>query len=255
MQSDVYDALKEKLGDAKIVIDGEERALLDQVSYWEEGVIKTREANKDLTRQREEWETEKRTLRSSLEEKASLIADLEKKAQESTLSKEDKEKLEKLKGGSLIEREAYQKLENTVNDLQKQLDEEKAAREQAAQEIKTAALNGEKQKLKNEIMSELQKYDIIGVAAENAYHDIEAKGMAKVSDGESGFTRTFTIVKDGKDLVSNLADMAKRYADDHKFLVRPSGHRGTENNHQNRVGGSAGNSRNYRSMIYNQNKT
>ena len=247
METAVYDALKEKLGDAKIKIGEEEKGLLEIVSYWEEGVEKTKVANKDLTRQREEWEKQEKEYKKQLGDLGTVKTDLEKKLEE----------LSGKSGKKSQESEELQKQLNAAIDKIKTVEEAQQAAEKKAREAEEKSVQANKvaseEGLKKDLLTELAENKIVGTQGDFAVTTIMAKGFAKlVPDETTGlYKRSFCTKKDGKELAAELKSMCKWFAEANPFLVASSGKPGTGSIHDGGKTGesSSGGRRNYMSMI------
>lgn len=249
METAVYDAFKEVLKDAKTTINGEEKTLLDIVTYWEEGVEKTKTANKDLTAQRETWETKEKEYKQTITDVEKLKSDLETQ-------------LSEIKGKSGKKDEQRTELEKMINTLTDQVNSLKEASENAekkAQEMEEKASKANYtasiKSLREKILTGLSEHKITGNRAELAIETIMAKEFAKlVKDDETGlYSESFCTQKDGKLLAADVGTMCKWFADTNQFLVEGSGKPGTGNQH-NSSGPSknSGGKRNYLSMIDNK---
>lgn len=244
MDAAVYDALKEKLGDAKIKIGEEEKPLLDLVSYWEEGVEKTKTANKDLTAQREAWEKERKELKESVTGATIVKTDLEKKLEE----------LQKKGGAGNAEKEnELQKQINALTDQIGFLKTEYEGSQQKAKELEEKALQANKKAseegLRNDLITELAKYKIEGERSADAVAIINSQGYAKLVQSDAGlYERSFCTVKDGKQLSATVDQLCKWIAETRPYLVSSSGKPGTNNNH-NSNNPAPNSGRNYYSMI------
>ena len=181
MDAEVYEALKEKLGDAAIKIGDEEKPLLALVAYWEEGVEKTKIANKDLTTQRESWEKERREIKESFNAANNLKAELEERL----------EALQKKGGNNSVKEQEFEKQINALTDqistltenYNKAQEDAKAAKENALQANRKASEEG----LRNDLITNLDKNNIKGSQAEDAIAIITSKGNAKlIQNSESG---------------------------------------------------------------------
>lgn len=244
MDAEVYEALKEKLGDAVIKIGEEEKPLLDVVTYWEEGVEKTKLANKDLTTQREAWEKERRELKDSVTAATNLKTELEEKL----------EALQKKGGNNSVKEQEFEKQINALTDqintltesYKKAQEDAKAAKENALQANRKASEEG----LRNDLITNLNKYNIKGSQAEDAIAIITSKGNAKlIQNSESGlYERSYCITKDGKQLAANLEQVCKWIAETRPYLVSSSGKQGTGANHTSN-NPAATRARSYASMI------
>lgn len=227
METEIYDALKEKLGDAKIKIGEDEKGLLDVVADWEEGVVKTRAANKDLTTQREAWEKKERDFKSAAESLESAKNEL----------KTQIEDLQKKGSGKKEEKAEWEK---QVNALTEQINELKGKAEQAEVNAKTMEEKANKanetasvKNLREEILKELANNKITGSRADTAIDSILAKGFAKIMKNEETglWEQSFCTKKDGKLLAADLKTACKWFADTNQYLVEGSGKPGTGNNH------------------------
>ena len=248
MDTGVYDALKEKLGDTKIKIGEEEKSLIDIVVDWEDGVVKTRTANKDLTGQRDTWEKREKEFKTAVEQLETAKNSLQ--AQLDDLQK---------KGSSGKEKETeLQKQINALNDQVKSLKETSEAADKRARDMEdkankaneTASVKG----LREKIINGLSKYKIVGERADLAIEAIMAKGFAKlVKDDETGlYSESFCTLKDSKQLAADCEVMCKWFADTNQYLVEGSGMPGTGNQHNSVGPPKSGGKRNYMSMISNR---
>lgn len=244
MDTALYDALKEKLGEEKVKIGEDEKTLLEVVADWEEGVVKTREANKDLTRQREEWEKKEREYKTTITDFNTAKSDLEKQ-------------LTELKGKSGNNDKKESELEKKINSLTDQiktLEELHGNAEKKAQEAEERALKANKiaaeKGLREKIINSLSKYKISGNRAEIAIEAIMAKGLASLDQSESGlYEESFCTVKDGKKLAADVDLMCKWFSEDNPYLVEGSGKPGTGNDHRSSGPPQSGGNRSYLSMI------
>ena len=222
MENAVYDALKEKLGDAKIKVGEEEKGLLELVAYWEEGVEKTKAANKDLTTQRETWEKERKEFKTNLETLSTVKGDLEKQLEE----------LKKGGKGNTQEKEDFTRQINALTEQINTMTASQKAAEQKAKDAEERAQQANKmaseEGLRKDLMTELANHKIIGTQADFAVTTIMAKGLAKLVTNDSGlYQRSFCTQKDGKELAADLSAMCKWFADSNTFLVSGSGKPGT----------------------------
>lgn len=245
MDQEVYDALKEKLSDGKIVYNGEEKSLIDLVAYWEEGVQKTKAANKDLTTQREAWEKERKTLKESANAVLVTKEELEKKL-ETSQKKDDNGPKEEL-----------QKEINTLADKLNTLTSEYEASKSRVVELEEKALKANKQaseeSLRSALLTGLTKHKIEGEKAIDAVAIINSQGYAKLIQGNDGaYEKSFCTVKDGKQLSASLDQLCKWIAETRPYLVSSSGKLGTGHNHSSSGPAFSTGSRSYYSMISNK---
>lgn len=226
MQDSIYTVLKSKLDGVEIEIDGEKKPAIDFVSYLDEGVSKTRAANADLTKQREQWEAERKANKQQLTELANLKSTLEAQVEE-------------LSGKTKRKSSESDELQRNVNALTEQISQlTKKYEEAEARSMKEAAARKESQQLafeertKAEIIAELGRQRIVGNQADVAYSGILTKKLVKiVEDAEKGFVPVYVTQKDGKELSATLSSMCKAFAEDNPFLISASGTRGTGDNH------------------------
>jgi len=252
MDTVVYDKLKEKLGEEKVTIEGKETKLVDLVADWEEGVRKTRVANKDLTGQRESWESKEKEYKKTINEFNSVKSDLEKK-------------IEELAGGTKKKSAEAEELQRTLNamneqitDLTKRHEAAEMKAKEADERAKQANQKASNEELRKDIMTELAQHNIIGVQADFAVTNIFARGWAKLNPTDAGlYERSFCTYKDGKELKANtIKDLCKWFAETNTFLVSSNGKQGTGNDHNARNPVTKpGNSGNYYSMIAPNKKT
>jgi chromosome segregation ATPase len=248
METTVYDQFKkvlEPIKDVKVKIGDEEKTLLETVVYWEEGVEKTKAANKDLTAQRETWEKTEKEFKKALSDITATKADLERKLEESS-GKGKKTESEK--------KEWEQQL-NAVNDQLKGMNEKLQAAEKLAKdnEVKAQQANekASRENLSSDLLKELSEYKIVGSQADFAITAILAKGFAKITaDSETGlYKRSFITNKDGKELAADIKSLCKWFAEQNQFLVSASGKTGTGMQHQSGSPDKNGNNQNYYGMI------
>lgn len=246
MDTVVYDKLKEKIGTEKIVVEGKEVDLLALVSDWEEGVIKTRAANKDLTQQREKWETAEKEYKKTLTDLSTAKTELEKKISETTGKAGEKTtELEEMK-------KTLNAMTEQITSLTTKASSAEAAAELARENMNKANQKASEETLRKELMTELGDLKIVGTQADFAITAIFAKGFAKlVPDSETGFyQRSFCTIKDGKELrAENAKTLCKWFAENHPFLVSGSGKSGTGMPHDSKSTNPGGNTGNYFSMI------
>ena len=244
MEQAVYDALKETCGDKTVTLNGEEKSLFEIAVDWEEGVRKTRDANKDLTGQRETWEREKREFKSQLDETRTKLTEAQSQLDETTNKTKKKDQ----------QSEQAQKEINTLTDKINSLTELYEAAEKARKEEKERSIMASRniavESLKSDIIKELNNHKIIGNQATIALNTIIGQGYAKVVDGDEGaYQRSFSTYKDGKELnAESLNAMCETFAKDNPFLVSGSGTTGTGNNHTSNSNES-GNNQNYFAML------
>lgn len=234
METLVFDKLKGKgLADEKVTITDhtgvqKEVTLLEYVMDLDEGVTKTRAANKDLTTQREAWEKA---------EKAYKQKETDLTAEKIALEKQRDE----LSGKGNAKKQETEELTRQINAMSeqlKQLGEKYNAAEQKAKEAearaRTNSLRSAEDNLKADIITELGKHKIVGQQAEAAYAVIKTKGNAKVEeDAATGsFKRIFVNIKDGKELAADIKNMCESFAQDNQFFVSASGRPGTGTNHE-----------------------
>ena len=234
METLVFDKLKGKgLADEKITITDhngvqKEVSLLDYVIDLDEGVTKTRAANKDLTIQREAWEKQEKTYKQKETELTTKAEALEKEKNE--LSGKGNKKGQELE-------EVTRQL-NAVNDKLTQLEALRVAAEakavEAEKRAKTNASRSAEDALKADIITELGKHKISGAQAEAAFAVIKTKGNAKIEeDAATGtYKRIFVNIKDGKELAADIKNMCENFAQENKFFVSASGMPGTGTNHE-----------------------
>lgn len=248
METTVYDAFKkvlEPIKDVKVKIGDEEKTLLETVVYWEEGVEKTKAANKDLTAQRETWETKEKEFKRNINDLSATKADLEKKIDEYS------GKGKKAEG----EKKEWEQQLNAVNEELKQLkierEEEKQARLKAEEKAAQANEKASRESLTTDLIKELAEYKIVGNQADFAVTAILAKGLAKITvDSETGlYKRSFITNKDGKELAADIKTLCKWFAEQNQFLVSASGKTGTGMDHQGGNPNKNGNNQNYFSMV------
>lgn len=247
MDTQVYDALKKALGpvtDIKVQVRGEEKTLLDAVVDWEDGVEKTRSANKDLTQQRESWETKEKEYRSTLATLTATKDALEKQVQ-------DKDGTTKKKSQ---ESEELQRLLNAQNEkienLAKVHEESLKKVADAEERAKSANKKASEESLKKDLVTSLAEYKIEGAQADFAVTTILAKGFAKVVDNDEGlYERSICTVKEGKSLAADLKTLCKWVSETMPFLVSASGKSGTGMQHKSDSPEKSGNAQNYFSML------
>ncbi len=233
MDSPVYDKLKGKgLADERVkIVDhkGEERemSLLDYVVDLDEGVTKTRLANKDLTTQRETWETEKKEFKTNLKTLTEKKVELEGQIEELSGKTNKKSK----------ESEELLRQFNAVSEEIKQLKADNAAAKEEARIAKETSradrLRSAEETLKSDIITELGKQKITGAQAEAAFAVIKTKGSARVEEDSEGksYKRIFVNIKDGKELASDIKNMCENFAKENQFFVSASGNSGTGGSH------------------------
>ena len=248
METTVYDQFKkvlEPIKDVKVKIGDEEKTLLDTVVYWEEGVEKTKAANKDLTAQRETWEKTEKEFKKALSDITATKVELEKKLEESS-GKGKKTESEK--------KEWEQQL-NAVNDQLKVMNEKLQVAEKLAKDNEVNAQQANekasRESLSTDLLKELSEYKIVGSPADFAITVILAKGLAKITaDSETGlYKRSFITNKDGKELAADIKSLCKWFAEQNQFLVSASGKTGTGMQHQSGNPEKNGNNQNYYGMI------
>lgn len=227
-----YDTLKSKLEGVMLDVDGQQKSAIELVSYWEEGVRKTRDANKDLTTQRDQWESERKTLKTQLDQLTAAKTDLEKKIEEASGTGKKK----------TAENEELTRQLNALADQIKTLDQKYKEAEEQRQVAAVAAKESSKaaatEKLKADIVNELGKHKIVGSQAEAAFATMTFKGMTRiVEDAEKGFVPVFVTLKDGKELSASLSSMCKTFADENPFFVSASGNKGSGEPHKSGDGG------------------
>lgn len=255
LETTVYDELKKKLGDSTVKVKvkvndvEEEKNLVDYIAYIEEGVEKTKAANKDLTQQRENWEKQEKEYKKTVADITAIKTELERKVEEST-GKTSKSKEEKAE---------WERQLNAVTDQLKIMKEQNEAAEKrikdSEERAKQANEKASKENLSNDLLKELADYKITGVNADFAITTILAKGFAKIApDSETGlYKRSFMTSKDGKELAADIKTMCKWVAETYPFLVSSSGKQGTGTQHSNGQQPTTGSGkRNYFSMIQTQ---
>lgn len=227
MESAVYDVLKEKLGDTKIKIDEEEKSVLELVSYWEEGVSKTKAANKDLTTQREAWEQERKTFKESVQALTDAKSELTEKL----------EAFQKKNKGSTDEKEEFQKQINALTEQIETLQGNYKEAQERAKGLEEKAILANKKAseegLRNDLITNLTKHKIEGDKAADAIAIINSQGFAKlIQNSESGlYERSFCTTKDGKQLSASMDQLCKWIAETRPYLVSSSGKTGTGHTH------------------------
>lgn len=228
MEAAVYDALKKAVGTStdKIKIGDEEKTALEWATYWEEGVEKTKTANKDLTGQRETWERERKDYKNKLDELTTTKSDLEKKIEELS-GKGKKESGEK---------EELIKSLNAVNDrvaqMEKLREEDQKKVKEANEKALAANQKASEESLRGDLIKELAENKIEGSNADLAVTFILSRKYAESKqDNEGYFKRSFMIEKEGKQLSATIKDMCKWFAESNKSLVSSSGMPGTGTNH------------------------
>lgn len=249
MDTTIYDTLKEKLGDAKVKsATGEDVPLIDLVADWEEGVVKTRAANKDLTAQRESWEQKEKDYKKTVSELSTLKEDLTKKVKD-------------FSGGTdktFQEREEFQKQINALTDQIKTMSESLTSSQQeilrAKEEAKQANAKASEEGLKKDILTELSEHKITGAQETDfAITTIMAKGLAKIVLDDKGlYSRSFCIRKDGKELAADLKSLCKWVAESNPYLVSSSGKKGTGTNHTSSPDAPSAGNRSYFQMLNNK---
>lgn len=255
LETTVYDELKKKLGDStvkvKVNVNGvdEEKGLVDYIAYIEEGVEKTKAANKDLTQQRENWEKQEKEYKKTVADITAIKTELEKKVEEST-GKSSKSKEEKAE---------WERQLNAVNEKLKEMEEKNKAAENRVKEseerAKQANEKASKEGLSKDLLTELAENKIVGTQADFAVNVILSKGFAKlIPDSETGlYRRSFATFKDGKELAADVKTLCKWFADTNQFLVSSSGKPGTGTQHSSGQQPPTGSGkRNYFSMIQTQ---
>lgn len=229
MNTVVYDKLKEKLGDEKVTgDDGVEKKLFEVVVDWEEGVTKTRAANKDLTGQREQWEAKEKEYKIKLTDLEKAKSEAEKKIGElsGTSSKKNQESEELTRKLNAMSEE--------ITQLSEKLKTAEDARIKAEDMAKTNSRTSNEEALKADIFTELGKHKISGAQAEAAWALIKQRGNARIiENAENGqYSRVFVNLKDGKELASDLKGMCEVFAQENTWAQSASGKPGTGDNHQ-----------------------
>jgi len=226
----VAEILKSKLGDEKITIDGKETGLFDLVADWEDGLTKTKATNANLKAEKDEIE-------KAIKESKEKLARLDKY---SSLTDDDLDKLSKVKKGGMMDKDQVSlqiaKLEDTLKSVTDKLtNAEKLAVEQS-ERAKLARIQSAQEKLRSDIVTELNKNKIVGDQADAVYALMEKKGLFSIKDidgtGEK-FDRVFIAKKDGRDMASDLESLCKSMAETNKWAVSPSGVKGPGDEHQN----------------------
>lgn len=237
MLKKVYDVLSEKLADVKVTLDGEEKPVLDYIEALydkSEAAAKIQLANKEIADGRERAESEAKeikkeldVLRKSLKEKEAEI----KRHQESSLSEEDKIRLETIKKTGGITPEAEVKINTLAEQLEearKSIENLNSQYEQSKKAAAEASAREQRERLRTDITTALAKANIVGDSARIALNDILSEGMVGDVEGK----RICTIIKNGKKCeVETIDELAGYYASVHEALVSPSGRNGTGTNH------------------------
>lgn len=253
MDTQIYDELKTKLSDSKtkVKIGDEEKSVLDYILWIEEGVEKTKSANRDLTSQRESWEAKEKEYKKNLTDLNTLKADLEKKAEEAT----------KVGGKKSQESEELQRQINAalekITSLEKAREDAEKRQKDAEEKAKQANAKASEESLRKDLITELAEYKIVGTQADYACQIILSKGYARlIADPDTGlYKRSICTNKDGKELAADMKTMCKWFAEISPFLVSASGKTGTGMNHEGtRSDRGHSNNGNYLSMISNPKK-
>lgn len=254
MDTELYDTLKEKIGDAKFTVDGEEKDLLSVVADWEDGLTKVKRVNGELKTEKQGLQNARQELEQKVAEFEKSKAELERQLKEATMSDDDRKRLEKFKKGGYFDEEEVMRKENAFQDkldqLQKKLDEVEKARRQEREERVNAAMSAAEEKMKSDVISELSKHDIPGDRAETLYYTMQHKGNVSVSQGDDGnIKRILVLSKDGREMDASLEQLCQHWADISPWAKNSSGKKGPGDDHQSGSANSFSNDGNYLKML------
>jgi len=249
MPDKLYNLLKEKLGDAKYTLDGKENTVLDIIAgdegLWalsQDVLPKVKDNNKDLTDQREAWEKEKKDLKSKVSDSESEI----EKLKTSQLTDDERKEWLKIKDKGMTtdveakfnaQADQIKTLTDTVTDLTQGIETERKERANASRE-------SAEQRMRNDVLVELGKHKIEGDSADLAFTHLSTKGYARLSEKDGKFSPIFRLMKDGKELESDLSSVVKSIAESDlgKRLATGTKQGGSGDNH-NSISGASGDDR------------
>jgi hypothetical protein len=236
-------ALDKAIKDALKDVNADIVSKIEKLNETAEATEKVRDANKDLTTQRTEWEkkekdykskitnfeSEKTKFEDSIKEKDTKISTLEKEK----LSPED---LVKLKENDDLKAK-LNAITETVSNLEKENKESKRKQEEsdkkAAQATRNAAIEAQKIKVQKELI----KNNVIdtdkGMSNTLALHALSALGHYKVDVDEGGkvIEKYYTKNSNNELAESDLASIVKDFAEKNPSSVSASGNNGTGENH------------------------
>ena len=233
MPKALYDLLSDKLGDSKITIGDQDEALVTELvaQYYDKAGAKdaVQKANEDLIKKRD-------TYRNQLDEyegKVKTMQDELENYKKNALSDDEKKKYKEYKNKGMNEdaEARFNSLNEDLKNTQEQLKQMQSAIKEKEAKEKQTHVELEKQRLRTELISALNKNGITS-RANIALHVIEGEGLAKLNENEGVYNRAFYYKKDGKTLsVDSIDDLVKNFANDNEYLVESSGNNGTGNNH------------------------
>lgn len=184
-------------------------------------------ANKDLTRQRDEWKAKERGFKEELEQlktQTSTLSEENKKLISSQLSEEQK---------SLLSRGLSPEMEAIMNTLKKTVEEQgtqmrtlQETLQKTAQEKEAARQQADQEALNGTLTQALMQHKIKEpgqISAALAL--INAKKMAQIEHDDNGTTKhIFSYTENGKPYAfGNAEELAKYVAEKNQYLVSASG--------------------------------
>jgi hypothetical protein len=239
MPEKLYNTLKEKLGEEKVSLDGKEIKILDLIAgdegLWKlskDVLQKVKDANADLTKQREEWEKKEKEYKATISNTEKEV----EKIKAGQLTEDERKQWLKIKEKGMTQdvevkfntqADQIKTLTDTVTNLTKGIETERTERANAKRE-------SAEQKMRSDVLLELGKHKIEGDGADLAFTHLNAKGYARLSEKEGSFIPQYRLVKDGKELESDLPSMVKSIAESDmgKRLATGTKGGGTGSDHQ-----------------------
>lgn len=231
MPKTIHDKLKDLLKEEK---DGD-KSLLDVISGWQdeaEAKGKVQKANEEIIKERESLKTELKDTKKNLSDKDEEI----KRLQANLLTEDDRKKFDEFKkNGMTVDVAAkINKLESTIEAVNKTLVEEKTKREASEKRAQDSYMDSIRAELRKDLTNALTVKKIIGDNVDIALSYIDSKGLVKLEKKEDGTIERKLYVYDDKNKIlsaESVDDIAAYIANKHQNLVSSSGKPGTGFDH------------------------
>jgi hypothetical protein len=237
----VYNLLKEKLAETEypVEIEGKKVKMLDWIAttLYEkaENAIKIQDANKDLTKQREEWEKQKKALDVEIATLKEKVAKVDKKGM-------NEEGEAKLNAAIKAAEDAQKKVDALIEENKK----EKTARLES--DLRTEDAN-----MRKDLIEKLGGKKIVDNSAKLAINTLITEGFASVTRKEDGSIERRFRLRDasGNPLAATLEQVVEQFAKDNPNLVSgtPAKGTGTQSDRANSNGADDVNKVGFQSMV------
>lgn len=239
MKKALHDKFKEFLKDEEL--DGVNLInVITELSDKADAKEKVQTANDEISKERDDLKTEVKTLKEKTTELETGVKEKDteiEKLKESQLTEVERAAfLETKKTGMTADAEAkFNKITETLKEVQESLQSEKEARTKSDAATKVAKQKEYSTSLHNKVLKELGDANIKGTNADMALLKLEAEGLIKLNVDEATDSveeKYFTKSTDGKLLDASLKELVTDFAANHENLVSASGNIGSGNSHE-----------------------